>query len=118
MPLEVTRMIASVGASIVGSGTVSTRTSCVPCQVNAFMAPCATQATVRLLAEDPVTELAARPLDEHVDDRGKHHRRDPEQPDLGLVADAGGQEEPVGGAGEEDDGDEREDRGADGAAAR
>src|SRR3954449_3866108 len=31
-------MIASVGFSIVGSGTVSTRTSCVPCQARAFMA--------------------------------------------------------------------------------
>ena len=30
-------MIASVGSSIVGSGTVSTRTSWVPCQVTAFM---------------------------------------------------------------------------------
>src|SRR3954451_2099780 len=31
-------MIASVGCSIVGSGTVSTRTSWVPCQARAFMA--------------------------------------------------------------------------------
>ena len=38
MPVDVTLMIASVGASMVGSGTVSTRTSCVPCQVRAFMA--------------------------------------------------------------------------------
>ena len=30
-------MIASVGSWIVGSGTVSTRTSWTPCQVNAFM---------------------------------------------------------------------------------
>src|SRR4051812_5579513 len=37
MPLDVTRTIASVGCSIVGSGTSSTRTSCVPCQVNAFI---------------------------------------------------------------------------------
>ena len=36
MPVEVTRMIASVGSSIVGSGTVSTRTSWVPCQATAF----------------------------------------------------------------------------------
>src|SRR3712207_3870841 len=31
-------MIASVSCSIVGSGTLSTRTSWVPCQVTAFMA--------------------------------------------------------------------------------
>ena len=31
------RTIASVGCSIVGSGTSSTRTSCLPCQVNAFI---------------------------------------------------------------------------------
>src|SRR2546423_5469688 len=37
MPEEVTRMIASVGCSMVGSGTSSTRTSCVPCQVTAFI---------------------------------------------------------------------------------
>ena len=37
MPDEVTRMIASVGCSISGSGTVSTRTSWTPCQVTAFM---------------------------------------------------------------------------------
>src|ERR1700761_1975619 len=38
MPLEVTRTIASVGCSIRGSGTVSTRTSRLPCQVTAFIA--------------------------------------------------------------------------------
>ena len=32
-----TRMIASVGSSMVGSGTVSTRTSWVPCQVKALI---------------------------------------------------------------------------------
>src|SRR3954452_16869021 len=37
IPLEVTRMIASVGSSIAGSGTVSTRTWWLPCQVTAFM---------------------------------------------------------------------------------
>src|SRR4051812_45180882 len=37
MPLDVTRMIASVGCSMVGSGTSSTRTSWLPCQVRAFM---------------------------------------------------------------------------------
>src|SRR5436190_705113 len=37
MPLEVTRMIASVGFSISGSGTSSTRTSRLPCQVTAFI---------------------------------------------------------------------------------
>jgi hypothetical protein len=37
MPLEVTRMTASVGSSIRGSGTVSTRTSRLPCQATAFM---------------------------------------------------------------------------------
>ena len=35
MAVEVTRMIASVGCWIVGSGTVSTRTSRFPCQVSA-----------------------------------------------------------------------------------
>src|SRR3954453_14473411 len=38
MPLEVTRTIASVSCSIVGSGTVSTRTSRLPCHVNALIA--------------------------------------------------------------------------------
>src|ERR1700712_1568994 len=37
MPVDVIRTIASVGASMVGSGTVSTRTSRLPCQVTAFI---------------------------------------------------------------------------------
>lgn len=37
MPLEVMRTTASVGASILGSGTSSTRTSRLPCQVTAFI---------------------------------------------------------------------------------
>src|ERR1700759_320012 len=36
MLVDVTSMIASVGSSIFGSGTVSTRTSRLPCQVTAF----------------------------------------------------------------------------------
>lgn len=39
MPLDVTLMIASVGSWMTGSGTVSTRTSRVPCQVSARMGP-------------------------------------------------------------------------------
>ena len=39
MPVEVIRTITSVGSSIAGSGTVSTRTSRLPCQVTAFMGP-------------------------------------------------------------------------------
>jgi hypothetical protein len=35
--VEVTRTIASVGCSIFGSGTLSTRTSSLPCQVTAFI---------------------------------------------------------------------------------
>src|SRR5215213_2486293 len=35
MAVEVMRRIASRGLTISGSGTVSTRTSCRPCQVNA-----------------------------------------------------------------------------------
>jgi hypothetical protein len=35
--VEVTSIIASVGSSIFGSGTVSTRTSRLPCQVTAFI---------------------------------------------------------------------------------
>src|ERR1700761_5600695 len=35
MAVEVTRMIASRGFKIRGSATVSTRTSCLPCQVSA-----------------------------------------------------------------------------------
>ena len=35
MAQEVTLMMASVGASIVGSGTLSQRMSCLPCQVSA-----------------------------------------------------------------------------------
>ncbi|GAA0694087.1 hypothetical protein GCM10009536_27790 [Streptomyces thermocarboxydus] len=37
-------MIASVGSSIFGSGTVSTRTSRFPCQVSAFIAACSLRA--------------------------------------------------------------------------
>jgi len=37
MAVEVMRMIASRGLTIFGSGTVSTLTSCLPCQVNARM---------------------------------------------------------------------------------
>src|SRR3954469_22440284 len=37
MPVDVMRTIASVGSSMVGSGTVSTRTSRLPCQATAFM---------------------------------------------------------------------------------
>jgi hypothetical protein len=37
MAVEVTRMTASVGSWIVGSGTVSTDTLDVPCQVKALM---------------------------------------------------------------------------------
>src|SRR3954467_4166889 len=37
MPDEVTRMTASVGSLIAGSGTSSTRTSRRPCHVTAFM---------------------------------------------------------------------------------
>ncbi len=38
MPVEVMRTIASVGSWMVGSGTLSTRTSRLPCQVTAFIA--------------------------------------------------------------------------------
>src|SRR3954449_3836696 len=38
MPVEVIRTIASVGGSMAGSGTLSTRTSRRPCQVTAFIA--------------------------------------------------------------------------------
>src|SRR4051794_460443 len=37
MPLDVMRTIASVGCSMMGSGTLSTRTSRLPCQATAFM---------------------------------------------------------------------------------
>src|SRR3954451_16737761 len=37
MQLEVMRTIASVGSSMIGSGTLSTRTSRLPCQATAFM---------------------------------------------------------------------------------
>ena len=40
MAVEVIRTIASVGSSIRGSGTSSTRTSRLPCQVSAFMPEC------------------------------------------------------------------------------
>jgi hypothetical protein len=38
MLVDVTSMIASVGSFTSGSGTVSTRTSRLPCQVTAFIA--------------------------------------------------------------------------------
>lgn len=44
-PVDVIRMTASVGSWITGSGTVSTRTSRLPCHVTAFIAP-----TLRSLA--------------------------------------------------------------------
>src|SRR5215211_9274149 len=37
IPLDVIRTMASVGSSIRGSGTSSTRTSRLPCQVTAFI---------------------------------------------------------------------------------
>src|SRR3954453_12153632 len=37
MPEDVTRMTASVDCSMVGSGTVSTRTAWTPCQARAFI---------------------------------------------------------------------------------
>ena len=37
MLVDVTSMMASVGSSIFGSGTDSTRTSRLPCQVTAFI---------------------------------------------------------------------------------
>src|SRR5215218_9306647 len=37
MPVDVMRTIASVGSSMIGSGTLSTRTSRLPCQATAFM---------------------------------------------------------------------------------
>src|SRR3954451_20136808 len=37
MPLDVMLTIASVGSSMIGSGTLSTRTSRLPCQATAFM---------------------------------------------------------------------------------
>src|SRR5215204_1167428 len=66
MALEVTRTIASVGAWIEGSGTESTRTSRLPCQVSAFMRtpypapvpPKARQTVARRPAEDAKTESA------------------------------------------------------------
>jgi hypothetical protein len=38
MLVDVTSMMASVGSSTLGAGTVSTRTSRLPCQVTAFIA--------------------------------------------------------------------------------
>src|SRR4051794_41915586 len=78
MPEEVTRMIASVGCSIAGSGTVSTRTSRVPCQVSAFMwsrypaAPLAHMGSVHAHQEAP----RAGAVDVHeVGPRVLEHRR-------------------------------------------
>jgi predicted PurR-regulated permease PerM len=48
MLVDVTSMMASVGSSILGSGTVSTRTSRLPCQVTAFIG-LASVAAVRML---------------------------------------------------------------------
>src|SRR4051812_45651907 len=46
-------MIASVDCSIVGSGTLSTRTSWTPCQVRAFMAPGVTHVVRQRTARGP-----------------------------------------------------------------
>src|ERR1700712_3626415 len=49
MPVEVIRTITSVGSLIDGSGTVSTRTSRLPCQVNARMSGLPAQLALQLL---------------------------------------------------------------------
>src|SRR5688572_23863496 len=59
MLVVVTRMIASVGASTKGSGTSSTRTSRMPCQVTAFMSP-PSISTGSVWWRVPVTEASKR----------------------------------------------------------
>src|SRR3954454_21193114 len=58
MPEEVTRMTASVGSSIPGSGTSSTRTSRLPCQVTAFIG--LPPRSYRTRASDEATTRAGR----------------------------------------------------------
>src|SRR5215210_300328 len=57
MPLDVMRTIASVGSSMIGSGTLSTRTSRLPCQATAFMG----SPRVRVLS-DPYPRREAQTL--------------------------------------------------------
>ncbi len=62
IPDEVTLMIASSGSLIFGSGTVSTRTSRLPCQVTAFIvAPPRTRGGPRLPGGPTPTSRAKRP---------------------------------------------------------
>ena len=55
-----------------------------------------------------VAQLLADPLREEVDERRKNEHRDAEDPYLGFVVDPERDEDPVGCAGKEDQGDERE----------
>src|SRR5436305_1573704 len=57
MPVDMIRTIASVGCSIDGSGTVSTRTSRLPCQVTAFI-PSLSLWTALTLALRPLVDAA------------------------------------------------------------
>src|SRR3954454_3384307 len=58
MLVVVTRMIASVGSSIFGSGTSSTRTSRLPCQVTAFIPPNSPR-SVGLIPSRRVADMAS-----------------------------------------------------------
>src|ERR671926_121566 len=64
IPVDVTRMIASVPSWIDGSGTVSTRTSRLPCQATAF--------TVRAFPERAVANGAVS-VDELAGHAGDRH---------------------------------------------
>src|SRR5438105_5386895 len=78
--VEVSRTIASVGCSIFGSGTSSTRTSLVPCQTTAFIAALLPPPPLLLLLAAAAWLGLAR-LSRGL--RGLGH--DPARSDLGLV---------------------------------
>src|SRR6476469_6071943 len=81
MPEDVTRMIASVGFSIAGSGTVSTRTSWLPCQVSALIRwryPNAPRPSARIASRSPRrSEVERLVVDLRLGDAGvaggRHH---------------------------------------------
>src|SRR2546423_49060 len=72
MPLDVTRTIASVGSSMAGSGTFSTRTSRLPCQV-----------TARMRRGYPAQPLTSKK------DSAEPRQRKPRHPQLPLVCQTG-----------------------------
>jgi hypothetical protein len=78
MAVAVMRTMASVGSTMVGSGTVSTRTSSLPCQQSAFMIP--SRAPVPPRARRQGAGAAVRPA------RGRRARPMPHRGEVAVVS--------------------------------